>query len=63
MQNKRDLFKMRRHGRILAFAVRGRGPLRNYVGSIDGEECVTAHEKGELLRLLLAMSNPRHEID
>ena len=56
MRNKRDLFRLRYHGRVLAVAVRGRGPLRNYIGSIDDEECATAHEKGALLRRLFELS-------
>lgn len=43
---------------VLAAAVRGRGPLRNHIGSVEGEECATAHEKGELLRIPFELASP-----
>jgi len=55
VRNKRDLFQIRRGGTLLAVAVRGGGALRTYIGSINGEECATAREKGELLRMLFEM--------
>jgi hypothetical protein len=53
MENQRHLFDIQHRGKRLSVAVRTKYRQRTYIGSIDGQVCVTAPAKGTLLRLLV----------
>ena len=57
VKHQRDLFEIKRGGKRLAVAVRGSGGWRRYIGSINGQECAAAPAKGDLLRMLIEMTD------